>query len=242
MRKKDSSRNIIFTDTLGVSKELQPVPAVSAIPDWYKNSDSYIHGKKEPLGNGQSSATIKRCMPVFDALSHGYFILTHTDVWISQREQEYEGKLQILPWFEWAAFEPILFHPANQVSLYPTESKGNFPKWMNPWSIKTPPGYSTLFISPVHRNNVFTILEGVVDTDTHFASVNFPMYLTNPNFEGLLPAGTPIAQVIPFQREPWKMSLGSEIEKNEAIQGIGKVRSRFFDSYKNLLRQPKEYK
>lgn len=242
MRKKDSLRNIIFTDTLGLPDETKPVPAMSVIPDWYKNSESYVRGKKEPLGNGQTSATIKRCMPVFDALAHGYFILTHTDIWISQKEQEYNGKLEIMPWFQWARFEPILFHPAQQAPLYPKESKGNLPKWINPWSIKTPPGYSTLFISPVHRNNVFTILEGVVDTDTHFAPVNFPMFLTDPNFEGLMPAGTPIAQVIPFQREPWQMSIGAENERIEAHIGIEKVRARFFDSYKNLLRQPKEYK
>jgi hypothetical protein len=113
---------------------------------------------------------------------------------------------------------------------------------MNPWSIKTEPGYSTLFVPPFHRESIFTILPGVVDTDQYSAAVNFPFVLNDWGFEGMIPAGTPMAQVIPFKRESWKMSLGSnkEIEKDKEI--TINVRSRFFDAYKSFYRQKKEYK
>ena len=45
-----------------------------------------------------------------------------------------------------------------------------YPKWINPWAIKTPAGYSVYFKPPAHNpNQWFEILEGVVDTDTYSA-------------------------------------------------------------------------
>ena len=86
-------------------------------------------------------------------------------------------------------------------------------------------------------------MPGIVDTDTYKASVNFPFVLNEPDtFEGLIPAGTPIAQVIPFKRESWEISIGVETDVVET-QKVGlKLRSKFFDSYKTQFRQIKEYK
>ena len=83
---------IKFTDTIGVPEEYKPVPASKIIPDWYKNLESYISGEKRPDGNASTTATAKRCMPIFDAISGGYLILTHSDLWVSQKPDE-EGKL-----------------------------------------------------------------------------------------------------------------------------------------------------
>ena len=88
----------------------------------------------------------------------------------------------------------------------------------------------------------FTILPGVVDTDTYTAPVNFPGVLTDVKFEGLIPAGTPIAQVVPFQRESWTMELGEQEALIEQNKVTSKLRTRFFDSYKTQYRQVKEYK
>ena len=53
----------------------------------------------------------------------------------------------------------------------------------------------------MHRESVFTIMDGIVDTDSYNALVNFPFFLNDWSYEGLIPAGTPMAQVIPFKRE-----------------------------------------
>ena len=87
----------------------------------------------------------------------------------------------------------------------------------------------------------FKILPGIVDTDTYTPPVNFPFVLTDENYEGLIPAGTPLAQVIPFKRESWEMSFGSQKEKDRANDDSVTSRSRFFDAYKNLFRQKKTY-
>lgn len=237
--------DITFTNTLGVPEIYAPKPADKFIPEWYKNVESYINGEKKPNGNANTTATIKRCMPVFDAITNGYIIPTYTDLYVSQKEQpDFNGNLVVAPWYEWPSFEPVGFHPIEQAPNHPQKNnhKVSYPKWINPWAIKTPPGYSILFTAPFHREFVFTIMTGIVDTDTYTAPVNFPFVFNDANFEGLIPAGTPMAQVIPFKRDSWKMTLGDEKDLAEQNKVSSRLRTKFFDSYKTQYRQAKEYK
>jgi hypothetical protein len=224
---------IIFTDTTGTNLK-QPKPASKLIPDWYKNMDSYMSKEKKPVGDGSTTATIKRCMPVLDAITAGYIIESPADVWVSKKE---EGQ-----WFEWADFGLISFHPIDQAPEHPARNSFPYPKWVNPWSIKTPKGYSTLFVQPFHRPSVFTILPGIVDTDTYTSPVNFPFVINDPNFEGLIPKGTPIAQVIPFKRDSWNMEIGTKKDLEEHIKVAKKLQSKFFDRYKTMFWSRKEYR
>lgn len=259
---------ITFTDTQGVPEEFKPKPATASVPDWYKSLESYMSGAKKPDGQGMTTATIKRCMPVFDAIVGGYILYTYVDVYVSQQKVQYgdkthheeTGEDRLLtdeqikekglpltsPYYEWPMYNPIQFHPHVQAPELP--GKGNkhesvsYPKWINPWSIKTPPGYSVLFTQPMHRESPFTILDGIVDTDQYNAPVNFPFVLNNWGFEGLIPAGTPMAQVIPFKRDSWQMEIGTDTHREDQGKTTRLLRTRFFDSYKAQFRQPKEYK
>ncbi len=225
--------NIVFTDITGIGLE-SPKPASKVMPDWYKELDSYILKEKKPDGNGGTSATIKKCIPVFDAITAGYIIESPADVWVSIKDgQQY---------FEWSDLSLIQFHPIAQAPNHPARKPFDYPKWMNPWAVRTPKGYSTLFVQPFHRESVFTILPGVVDTDTYFAPVNFPFIINDPFFEGLIPKGTPIAQVIPIKRDSWKMSLGNKKELDALNKVLRKLQSKFFDKYKNMFWLRKEYK
>jgi len=232
---------IKFTDTMGIPEEYYPVPASKIIPDWYKNLESYVGGYKRPDGNAWTTATAKRCMPIFDAMCGGYIISTYTDLFVSQKEYD-PGKTA--PNFEWSSFNPISYHSKKQIPEHPYGSGHDlgYPKWTNAWAIKTPPGYSCLFISPLHRETPIIALPGVVDTDTYKAPVNFPFVLRDPKMDGLIPAGTPIIQVIPFKREEWKMQFGGVDEYKEQAAIYTKLRSLFFDSYKRQFRQNKEYR
>jgi hypothetical protein len=224
---------ITFTNTSGMDIE-QPQPASKFIPDWYKNMESYISKERKPSGDGSTSATIKRCMPVFDAITSGYIITSPADVYVSLKEGN--------QFFEWSSLGLISFHPIEQAPEHPDRKPHAYPKWNNPWAIKTPKGYSTLFTQPMHREAVFTILPGIVDTDTYSAPVNFPMVINDPNFEGLIPKGTPIAQVIPFKREGWQMEIGSMKELVEQNSITQKLQTKFFDRYKSMFWSRKEYK
>lgn len=226
---------IVFTNTSGVDLENdKPIPASFEIPEWYKHTQSYMSGEKKPAGKGEGLATIKRCIPVFDAITNGYLILLPADVYVSQKDGA--------PYYEWSNFGLIQFHVIEQAPLYPNNSGFDYPKFINPWAVKTPKGYSTLFTQPAHRDAPFTILTGIVDTDIYTAPINFPFILNNPKFEGLIPAGTPIAQVMPFKRESWKMKFGNDKDIKEQATVSVKLQRKFFDRYKTMFWHRKEYK
>lgn len=224
---------IIFTNTSGADIE-QPKPASRSVPDWYKNTQSYISGERKPAGDGTTSATIKRCIPVFDAITAGYIIELPADVFVSVKDGT--------QWFEWSDFGLVQFHPIEQAPEHPDKKPFAYPKWINPWSIATPKGYSTLFVQPFHRESVFTILPGIVDTDQYTPPVNFPFVINDPTFEGLIPKGTPIVQVIPFKRDSWNMELGNKEKFDAQVKVSKKLRSKFFDKYKTMFWTKKEYK
>lgn len=219
----------------------EPIPAVKKIPEWYKKIPRYISGEKKPNSENASSGTIKTCMPVLDAMTAGYLILSSADIYISKNT---EGT-----YYQWANHEAVTFHLPDQITGYPKSDvklkDEKPPKFTNPWVVKTPKGYSCLFVQPFHHDLPFSILPGVVDTDTYFNAINFP-FIPDPDFEGLIPKGTPIAQVIPFKRESWSMSVELLRESSKLQELFLKVRgvlaSEFFDKYKRYYWAKKEYK
>lgn len=232
---------IIFTNIDG-NDSFRPEPASHFLPEWYKKTDSYLTKKKEPISGDTSSrgtpATIKKCIPVFDVITSGYLIFSTADLFIKQIEDN--GKT--VPYYQWTANDLITFHPTEQASLHPLNNNLPIPKWMNQWSVKTPKGYSCFVTTPIHRNLPFTIFPGIVDTDRYDAPINFPFMLNNPEFTGLIPAGTPIAQLIPFKRDSWKMEYGTKENAKNAINSQKEILIRFFDAYKNYFWSKKEFK
>jgi hypothetical protein len=232
---------IKFTNISGLDDIYPPEPAMQNIPQWYIDTDSYIGKIKKPNSNHETPGTIKRCMPVFDAISMGYILKTPVDIYVSTKITE-NG--HVGPSYEWPSMDTLRFHNIEQAPDHPARNgqKTAYAKWMNPWSIKTDPGYSCLFIQPMHRECIFNIFPGVVDTDKYFAPVNLPFVLLDKDFEGLIPSGTPIAQVIPFKRDPFEMVFGSEKDIKDQENNTIKLKTKFFDSYKTFFRSKKEYK
>jgi hypothetical protein len=235
MRKQEIVFTLLYNDE-GIPEQYYPIPAEKNIPQWYKNMTSYIsNGNRKQK---QETETIKRCMPVFDAFTAGYLLLLHTDITISYDENKI---LQI----NWAndTQDAISFHGAHQLTGYrgldlPTGA----PKLRNPWGIKTSKGYSCYFMPPTHREKTgIRILEGYVDTDTYTNAVQFP-FLIDEGFEGDILAGTPIAQVIPFKRDNFKMRIGGNAERNKGYAVHRLIRSVWINGYRNLFRQEKNYK
>lgn len=229
------TKKITFTNVLGLDF-FPPKPAVKEIPDWYKNTPEYIgNGSKKITTPGDLPHTIKKCMPVFDAITSGYMLYTQVDVQVSQQDG--------MPYFHWAAQDAISFHPIEQAPLHPNKNGASYPKWTNPYAIKTPPGYSLLFAPPMHNpNGIFTIFPGIVDTDTYKAPVNFPFVLNNVKWEGIIPAGTLMAQVIPIKRDSWKHEIGLDKDRIEQNMVTAKLKTLFFNSYKRQFWSRKEYK
>jgi hypothetical protein len=230
---------IIFTDIDNPEGVLaKPKPATEYIPKWYKEAKSYAspNGKKEPSLDGSPYATVKRCMPVWDLMTAGYIIETPYDIYVRQTP---EG-----PYFQWGEMRAIAFQAMDQFQNHPYSRDINYAvRIIHPWSIKTPRGWSILICEPQHHEPTPIITaNGIVDTDTYSLPFNMFIKLRDPNFEGMIPAGTPFAQVIPFKREKWTSKLGGKKEKVKVTTDSSKFNTVFFDRYKKFWWVRKEYK
>ena len=228
------TKNIVFTNILKLDF-YPPKPAIKDVPQWYKDMPEYVSedGKKY-MSQDQTPHTIKKCMPVFDAMTSGYILYTQVDVQVTQQDGA--------PYYRWPSQNAISFHPIVQAPLYPNNHGFSYAKWNNPYAISTPPGYSVLFTQPFHRESIFTIIPGIVDVDTYKSTVNFPFVLNNPKWEGVIPAGTPMAQLIPFKRESWNHLIGSDKELLEQEKIQNKLQTMLFNSYKKQFWFKKQYR
>lgn len=179
-----------------VSLDIQhPQPASKFLPIWFKKIAVSINGIE----------TIKKCMPFLDSMRTGYMIVLTADVKFDGEHFEEVSKVRL-----------VTSHYKEQIDgfVVPAEYTDKPWKWTNFFTMKTPRGYSTLFTHPLNRPELpFYSLSGVVDTDTFPAPVNFPFFVKK-DFRGIIPAGTPIAQAIPFKRTAWK----HEVEDTKPYQ------------------------
>lgn len=189
-------------------------PEKITLPKWYK--DMPVVTK---LFSSQEipDLTIKRCIPILDALTTGYYLVTTEDYVFSKNSETGEYMFQGPK--EFMEQKAISMHPTTQIEtikLSPEYLDYAF-KWSNSWLIKTPPGYSCLFTHPLSdAESPFTSLDAIVDTDNFFMPVLFPFLMKN-NFEGTIPAGTPVIQIIPFKRTDWTMKINKDFNDDLGI-------------------------
>jgi hypothetical protein len=221
----------MFTNMAHWADDTRPIEASKCLPEWYKKTD-----KRTPNNyHYESIGTIKSCMPVFDALTAGYILHTPCDVYVEFKDGQ--------PFLKASLLNPVISeHSVKQGHLHPEANGYSFQKWLNSWAIKTPKGYSCLFIQPMHNpNEWFTILEGIVDTDEYINPVNFPFVLKDIKKEGIIPKGTPIAQIIPFKRDDWSIKYGDDSDYKAVVIQLSHLNSVFWNRYKRLFRKEKNW-
>jgi hypothetical protein len=180
----------------------------SKIPQWYKDQDMW--NNKQPLQKSyQVSKSFKACMPFLDALTTGYTIQLWTDVRVRQENGQ--------PIFTWASGpDPIDFrsNDGNQNLPIPAGFNSRQFVWKFPYTIRVPKGYSCLVTHPMNRHDLpFIGLTAISDNEVAtLGPGNYPFFIKE-GFEGIIPEGTPIMQVIPFKRENWKVEENKELLK-----------------------------
>ena len=222
---------IKFIATDGNMKDIwpNPKPASRFIPDEYKKLKRF---KDDNLHN----PTVKTCVPFLDSLILGYIIPFDQDYLVDPVENDFS----VTPANKNASSE---FHDKEQLPKEWQKISGEkVGKFMNKWLIKTPPGYSCLFVQPMNRmEERFDIIPGVVDTDTYLNLINFPYFLKKRDEQFLFKRGEPMVQVIPFKREPWKMWSGFYYEKaHSKILNI--LNNEWMDRYKKYFWSKKSFK
>ena len=169
----------------------KPYPSKQFIPDWYKRLESY-HKEENKI---TPMPTLKRCPPFLDAMSAGWIIPLVSDVHLNAID---DGAG--VSWESDFIYPIIESHKLHQVATHPKSPKIPL-KILNYWMVKTPPGWSSLFISPINRiDDKLELMAGIVETDNFYEYVNFPGFVKiNGYFK--LNSGYPLMQVIPFKRD-----------------------------------------
>ncbi len=235
--------NAPMTVTFSCPPELEavlprPMPAVLGLPDWFKA----LPQKSYNPSLGEDSQTIKRCPPFIDAMTYGFLIPLATDLKIENGEFSWDWPMrggEITTY----SYSPIDFHDPSQVAGTPFFDDDRFViKFNNFWTIKTPPGYALLFTHPVNRADLpFTTITGLVDSDRFSDSLlNFPARWRDPDFNGVLQKGTPVAQCLPVKREIWAGKFEAiSAEAAERLNAVRSAMARQTGVYRRQFRVPK---
>jgi len=244
-RKDKNSKIIRFVpDSERAEKILDcPSPGHKNVPEWYKKLSKYAFKESKfnrlpghDTGPNDTNLTAKACKPMLDSFLVGYIVTLPTDVavvdpavyggrviWDSNTNMiESHAEVQVDGWIPPSEYEPGPY------------------KWNFHWSIRVPRGYSLIYTHPFNRPELpFYTATGVVDADVYSAPVNLPFFLRK-DFVGVIPKGTPVAQVVPIKREEWSHEVGTleefdhyEVEKMKLFMG---------GAYKKLFWSPKHYR
>ena len=227
---------IIFSpSTKDVEKLVEPpVPSKLVVPKWYKKLPSFDSKNIKIDNNYVVNTTLKMCMPFFDAMTGGYIQKTWTDIYIGVENNDLKYSSALLP--------PIIGNresPNIEItdSYYPVEFI-----WHRQWTVKLPKGYSLLVTHPHNRLDLpFTTLSGFIDSDVfyHTPVGNIPFFV-HKNFQGIIPAGTPMYQMIPIKRDKWEKVIEQFDEEKWNVLNY-KIRSKFFNGYRDLFWNKKQY-
>lgn len=216
-----------------------PKPAKLYIPEYYKKikPTDGLWITHEDMENN-SLGGVKKCMPFLDSFTSGYIQETWTEIYIKKEENNHVS-------YSFPSQPMILAmrRPSFEIPniYYPYEFA-----WQIHWMPKLPKGWSAMFTSPLNRFDLpFRSFTGIVDSDGFYGMSingkggNYPFYV-NKDFEGVIPVGTPMYQIIPFKREDWK-SVISKYDEEGAISRHMKIRKYFTGGYKKEYWQKKIY-
>ena len=193
----------------------QPQPSRRALPDWLKAMPTEAFS--EDLGF--SLRTVKQCPPFVDAMSAGFVMPLACDLQVEA------GRFA----WDWPAPPPGATGPYTRAPIschFPEQATGSplhdpealIVKFNSFWTIALPAGWSLLCLHPINRADLpFTTLTGLVDCDGFSESfVHFPAVWRDPDFTGVLPRGTPVAQCLPIPRQPLDLDCAALDEAEAA--------------------------
>lgn len=207
----------------------EPKHASKCIPEYYRDL------KPEKMKGNPNSSTAKRCIPYMEAITAGYMI----PLWVDMYVVAEDGNVDISFPEAMPMIQAIGTHDYEQLEKHPlsnTTYGKNISKFINPWTIQTPPGVSCLFTSPLnHFESRLKIIDGIVDTDTYYAPVNFPFVWTGGDGEFFIEKGTPLVHVIPFVRYDFNKSKVGIVDNKRLDKVQNKLGTMLRFGYKSYF-------
>lgn len=218
-----------------------PKPAKSYIPKWYKDLPTEL----STIDNLGMDGSAKKCIPFLDSFTSGYIQELPCDVSIENHGIDKETGIEKLS-YNWAGpYKPMSTRmedtkSQNALPHFPGFYNAEF-HWNSFWEPQTPKGYSTLYFHPANRFDLpFLTLNAIIDTDRWSITGPVP-FLLKSGFSGIIPAGTPMYQMIFIKRDEWH---SSKEQFNEKFEKYNRFQIKKFlkgEGYKKLYWSKKEY-
>jgi hypothetical protein len=188
------------------------VSGKKTIPNWYKQIPSYLKPREGIKPFGRDISTVKKCIPFFEGMTSGYMLTMPFDMFVQSTKEFVRGDWQVE-----TDGSVELEDPERIPGLVIGEEYSKSIIRVNLFpSIKTPKGNSLLITHPINRTDLpFYTLGAVIDSDFDGMSIALNV-LIKKDFNGIIEKGTPMAQVIPFQRDNWTSERG-KIKSEEQI-------------------------
>jgi len=209
-------------------------PAKNNIPEWYRKIPKWKNNEMFEIGKA-FNFTVKHCIPFMDSLTVGYMIVLPNDLYVKN--------VHGVPYVTWkdTEFPPKWRDEVADLNLVPT---GHYPMeytWQTAVANLIPIGYSLLLTHPLNRHDLpFTTVSGVVDGGLVMGPTGAIPFYIKKDFEGIIPQGTPIAQLIPFRQENWSSKKTKGLLK-KANENMIKTNSLIYGWYKKTFWIRKKY-
>jgi hypothetical protein len=176
----------------------RPVPSRQKLPDWLRTMPMQAWSDT----HGHAVRTVKQCPPFVDAMAYGFIMTLPCDIRVAGSVLAWDWPHPPLSVAAHPA-SPLSFHVPAQVTGSPLHHPGRtLVKFNSFWTIALEPGWSLFATHPINRADLpFRLLTGLIDADRfNDIGILFPAEWTDPDFEGVLPRGTPVAQCFAVSR------------------------------------------
>lgn len=199
-----------------------PKPAKFYLPKWYQDSAIVPADKKRYEDGDLKNHSMKACMPLLDAMVSGYVQETWCDIHISRKD---DGSVHYN-----YAMDPEIMSARPELQAHSPDGYLSIEfVWRQPYGIETPKGWSVLLTHPFNHTHLpYQSMTAIVDTDAYTHAPfpnNYPFFLRD-DFEGVIPAGSPMFQIVPIKRVDWSHTV-EKFDHNRHRRAYARV-ARFF--------------
>jgi len=211
-----------------------PEPASRSLPKWFMDMAPSVGGKLS-VRDRISSASAKKCTPMLDAMSGGYIVKLWSDVIV-----HWENDTPLINWR--VDHDVFRLHGNNAREIPPpTGYHNDVFKYITWFRVKLPSGYSLIIQPPANRNPLpFTPVPAIIDSGVSI-DTNIPVWISK-EAEGVIEAGTPIAQLIPFKKESWSSKYSHTTIDDYKIEEDKGFNKNIFNNYVKNTWNKKLYK
>lgn len=235
--KKKNIITFIPKDEFAIEYTDSPEPMSKNFPAWWRKQEPYTGGEKR-IVKGQYNETVKKCPGILDLLVTGYLLKTPCDIFIDTTGESLKFEVHDLH------SQSVTMHSREQVGGWDFDRD----IWVDDifrihpmWVITTEKGYSTLFIHPSFHNNLpFEIVPAIIDTDMYPSDGPFSLRVKK-GFKGVIEAGTPLVQCIPYRREEFEAKILEKPDLKVLTSLQQRLRHKFGGAYKKIMWEKKVF-